>query len=172
MDVTRIDSKTLKLKKEKFILADLVSGIVEEYKNKIGVDKSNIKLLYNPIQHNNTIIKADRYRIAQVISNLTDNAIKFTKEGGTVSINIEKENNNWIMVSVKDTGIGIDPEIMSRLFTKFTSQISQRYRFGLFISKGIIEAHGGRIWAENNIDGIGAIFSFSLPLLDQHKETN
>jgi two-component system, OmpR family, sensor histidine kinase VicK len=99
LDVTRIDSKTLKLKKEKFILADLVSGIVEEYKNKIGVDKSNIKLLYNPIQQNNTVIKADRDRIAQVISNLTDNAIKFTKGGGTVSINIEKENNNWIIIS-------------------------------------------------------------------------
>jgi signal transduction histidine kinase len=172
LDVTRIDSKTLRLKKEKFILTDLVSGIVEEYKNKIGVDKSNIKLLYNPIQHNNTIIKADRYRIAQVISNLTDNAIKFTKEGGIVSINIEKENNSWIMVSVKDTGIGIDPEIMPRLFTKFTSKSLKGTGLGLFISKGIIEAHGGRIWAENNIDGIGAIFSFSLPLLDQHKETN
>ena len=172
LDVTRIDSKTLRLKKEKFILTDLVSGIVEEYKNKIGVDKSNIKLLYNPIQHNNTIIKADRYRIAQVISNLTDNAIKFTKEGGIVSINIEKENNSWIMVSVKDTGIGIDPEIMPRLFTKFTSKSLKGTGLGLFISKGIIEAHGGRIWAENNIDRIGAIFSFSLPLLDQHKETN
>ena len=167
LDVTRIDSKTLKLKKEKFILTDLISGIIEEYKNKIGVDKSNIKLLYNPIQYNNIIIKADRHRIAQVISNLTDNAIKFTKEGGIISINIEKENDNWIIISVKDTGIGIDPEIMPRLFTKFTSKSLKGTGLGLFISKGIIEAHGGRIWAENNIDGIGAIFSFSLPLLDQ-----
>jgi len=167
LDVTRIDSQTLKLKKEKFILTDLISGIIEEYKNKIGVDKSNIKLLYNPIQYNNIIIKADRHRIAQVISNLTDNAIKFTKEGGIISINIEKENDNWIIISVKDTGIGIDPEIMSRLFTKFTSKSLKGTGLGLFISRGIIEAHGGRIWAENNIDGIGAIFSFSLPLLDQ-----
>jgi two-component system, OmpR family, sensor histidine kinase VicK len=172
LDVTRIDSKTLKLKKEKFILADLVSGIVEEYKNKIGVDKSNIKLLYNPIQQNNTVIKADRDRIAQVISNLTDNAIKFTKGGGTVSINIEKENNNWIIVSIKDTGIGIDPEVMPKLFAKFVTRSQQGTGLGLFISKGIIGAHGGRVWAENNIDGIGVIFSFSLPLLDQHKETN
>ena len=167
LDVTRIDSQTLKLKKEKFILTDLISGIIEEYKNKIGVDKSNIKLLYNPIQYNNIIIKADRHRIAQVISNLTDNAIKFTKEGGIISINIEKENDNWIIISVKDTGIGIDPEIMPRLFTKFTSKSLKGTGLGLFISRGIIEAHGGRIWAENNIDGIGAIFSFSLPLLDQ-----
>jgi signal transduction histidine kinase len=172
LDVTRIDSKTLKLKKEKFILADLVSGIVVEYKNKIGVDKSNIKLLYNPIRHDNTDIKADRDRIAQVISNLTDNAVKFTKRGGTVSINIEKENNNWIIVSIKDTGIGIDPDVMPKLFAKFVTISQQGTGLGLFISKGIIEAHGGRIWAENNIDGIGAIFSFSLPLLDQHKETN
>ena len=171
LDVTRIDSQTLRLKKEKFILTDLISGIIEEYKNKIGVDKSNIKLLYNPIQYNNIIIKADRHRIAQVISNLTDNAIKFTKEGGVISINIEKENDNWIIVSVKDTGIGIDPEIMPRLFTKFTSKSLKGTGLGLFISRGIIEAHGGRIWAENNIDGIGAIFSFSLPLLDQ-QETN
>jgi signal transduction histidine kinase len=167
LDVTRIDSQTLKLKKEKFILTDLISGIIEEYKNKIGVDKSNIKLLYNPIQYNNIIIKADRHRIAQVISNLTDNAIKFTKEGGIISINIEKENDNWIIISVKDTGIDIDPEIMPRLFTKFTSKSLKGTGLGLFISRGIIEAHGGRIWAENNIDGIGAIFSFSLPLLDQ-----
>jgi signal transduction histidine kinase len=167
LDVTRIDSQTLKLKKEKFILTDLISGIIEEYKNKIGVDKSNIKLLYNPIQYNNIIIKADRHRIAQVISNLIDNAIKFTKEGGIISINIEKENDNWIIISVKDTGIGIDPEIMPRLFTKFTSKSLKGTGLGLFISRGIIEAHGGRIWTENNIDGIGAIFSFSLPLLDQ-----
>jgi two-component system, OmpR family, sensor histidine kinase VicK len=110
--------------------------------------------------------------LRQVISNLTNNAIKFTKGGETVSINIEKENNNWIIVSIKDTGIGIDPEVMPKLFAKFVTRSQQGTGLGLFISKGIIEAHGGRIWAENNIDGIGAIFSFSLPLLDQHKETN
>jgi signal transduction histidine kinase len=172
LEVTRIESQTLKLKKEKFVLTDLVSSMVEEYKNKIVVDKNIIMLLYNPMEHNNSIIEADRHRIAQVISNLIDNAIKFTREGGTVSINIEKENNSWIIVSVKDSGIGIDPEIMPRLFTKFTSKSLEGTGLGLFISKGIIEAHGGRIWAENNIDGIGATFSFSLPLLDHDKETN
>jgi signal transduction histidine kinase len=172
LEVTRIESQTLKLKKEKFVLTDLVSSMVEEYKNKIVVDKNIIMLLYNPMEHNNSIIEADRHRIAQVISNLIDNAIKFTREGGTVSINIEKENNSWIIVSVKDSGIGIDPEIMPLLFTKFTSKSLEGTGLGLFISKGIIEAHGGRIWAENNIDRIGATFSFSLPLLDHDKETN
>jgi two-component system sensor histidine kinase VicK len=172
LEVTRIESQTLKLKKEKFVLTDLVSSMVEEYKNKINVDKSIIMLLYNPMEHNNSIIEADRHRIAQVISNLIDNAIKFTREGDTVSINIENENNSWIIVSVKDSGIGIDPEIMPRLFTKFTSKSLKGTGLGLFISKGIIEAHGGRIWAENTIDGIGATFSFSLPLLHHDKEAN
>jgi two-component system, OmpR family, sensor histidine kinase VicK len=103
-----------------------------------------------------------------------DNAIKFTKEeGGIVSINIKKEeeeeNDSWVIVSIKDTGSGIDPEIMPRLFTKFTSKSFKGTGLGLFISKGIIEAHGGKIWAENNIDGKGATFGFSLPLFNQHK---
>jgi signal transduction histidine kinase len=166
LDVTRIESQSLRLKKEQFILNDLVSSIVEEYKNEIGDDnKSNIKLLYNPIGNNTIIVEADRYRITQVISNLMDNAIKFTKEGGgeTVSVNIKNESDSWVIVSVKDTGIGIDPEIMPRLFTKFTSKSFKGTGLGLFISKNIIEAHGGKIWAENNIDGKGATLSFSIP---------
>jgi signal transduction histidine kinase len=101
-----------------------------------------------------------------------DNATKFTKEGegGTVSVNIKKkEDDSWVIVSVKDTGSGIDPEIMPRLFTKFTSKSHKGTGLGLFISKSIIETHGGKIWAENNIDGKGATFSFSLPLFNQSK---
>ena len=166
LDVTRIESQLLRLKKEKFNLNGLVLSIVEEYKKGIVDDKnkSNIKLLYNPIGDNN-IVEADRYRITQVISNLMDNAIKFTKEGGgeTVSVNIKRESDSWVIVSVKDTGIGIDPEIMPRLFTKFTSKSFKGTGLGLFISKNIIEAHGGKIGAQNNIDGKGATFSFSLP---------
>jgi signal transduction histidine kinase len=177
LDVTRIESQSLRLNKQKFVLNDLVSSITEEYKNEIGDDnnKNNIKLLYNPVEDNNSIIvEADRHRITQVISNLMDNAIKFTKEeGGIVSINIKKEeeeeNDSWVIVSIKDTGSGIDPEIMPRLFTKFTSKSFKGTGLGLFISKGIIEAHGGKIWAENNIDGKGATFGFSLPLFNQHK---
>jgi signal transduction histidine kinase len=171
LDVTRIESQSLGLKKEKFILNDLVLSIVEEYKKQIGDDnnKSKIKLLYNSIEDNNIIIYADRFRITQVISNLIDNAIKFTIEvgGGTVSVNINKKNDRWVIVSVKDTGIGIDPEIMPRLFTKFTTKSFKGTGLGLFISKKIIEAHGGKIWAENNIDGKGATVNFSIPLLNQ-----
>ncbi len=171
LDVTRIESQLLRLSKEKFNLNDLVLSIVEEYKKEIVDDKSNIKLLYNPIEDNNIIVEADRHRITQIISNLIDNATTFTKEvgGGTVSVDIKKKSDSWVIVTVKDTGSGIDPEIMPRLFTKFASKSVKGTGLGLFISKSIVEAHGGKIWAENNIDGMGATFSFSLPLLDQSK---
>jgi signal transduction histidine kinase len=170
LDVTRIESQLLRLSKEKFNLNDLVLSIVEEYKKEIGDDKSNIKLLYNPIEDNNIIVEADRHRTTQIISNLIDNATTFTKEGGgTVSVDIKKKSDSWVIVTVKDTGSGIDPEIMPRLFTKFASKSVKGTGLGLFISKSIVEAHGGKIWAENNIDGKGATFSFSLPLLDQSK---
>ena len=174
LDVTRIESQLLRLNKEKFNLNGLMLSIVEDYKKEIGDDSnSNIKLLYNPIENNNNIIvDADRYRITQIISNLLDNAIKFTKEGQgeTVSVNIKKmENDSWVIVDIKDTGSGIDPEIMPRLFTKFASKSFKGTGLGLFISKSIIEAHGGKIWAENNKDGKGATFSFSLPLFSQSK---
>ena len=169
LDVTRIDSQSLRLNKEKFILNDLVFGIVEEHKYEIRSD-NRVNIRYSPTQDNNGVtVYADRYRIAQVISNLVENAIKFTKEqGGSVSINIKrKENDSWVIVSIKDTGSGIDPEIMPRLFTKFSSKSFKGTGLGLYISKSIVESHGGRIWAENNIDGKGATFSFSLPSLDQ-----
>ena len=171
LDVTRIESQSLTLNKEKFILNDLVSSIVEEYNYESrSKNKINIILLDSPTEGNNIIIVyADRHRITQVISNLMENAIKFTKEkGGTVSINIKKnENDSWVTVSIKDNGSGIDPDIMPRLFTKFTSKSDRGTGLGLFICKSIIEAHGGKIWAENNVDGKGATFSITLPLLDK-----
>jgi signal transduction histidine kinase len=175
LDLTRIESQLLRLNKEKFNLNSLVLSIMEEYKKEIGDnDRSDIKLLYNPIEGNDIIVDADRGRIAQVVSNLLDNSVKFTKEG-TIMVSTEvknggsSSNNNIAVVSVKDTGSGIDPEIMPRLFTKFTSKSHKGTGLGLFISKSIIETHGGKIWAENNIDGKGATFSFSLPLFNQSK---
>jgi signal transduction histidine kinase len=126
----------------------------------------NIKLSYNP--HRDILIQADKGRISQVISNLLSNAVKFTAEG-TILISVEKEksnknnNNKAIIVSVKDSGLGIDSTILPRLFTKFASKSYKGTGLGLFISKGLIEAHGGKIWGENNSDGRGAKFCFSLP---------
>ncbi|HEX2068160.1 MAG TPA: ATP-binding protein [Nitrososphaeraceae archaeon] len=168
LDVTRIESHSLKLNKERFNLNDLISSIIDDYRNHIEKDNVEIKLLYKPNNKDNTIfVEADRERLIQVISNLLDNAIKFTNDG-TISI-ITEQRDSQVVVSIKDTGTGIDPEIMPRLFSKFVTK-SERggTGLGLFICKSIIEAHGGKIWAENNnniYDGKkGATFTFSLPV--------
>jgi signal transduction histidine kinase len=104
-----------------------------------------------------------------VISNILNNALKFTKKGEGESIIVttekNKDNNKEVIVSVKDSGSGIDPEILPRLFSKFASKSSKGTGLGLYISKSVIEDHGGKIWAENNADGKGATFSFSLPII-------
>lgn len=130
------------------------------------------KLEYSP---QNIFVKADKGRIMQVIS-LLSNAVKFTQKG-TIYISLERKrdddhNNNdrdYVVISIKDTGHGINPEIFPKLFTKFVTKSQTGTGLGLFISKSIVEAHGGRIWAENNIDGKGATFSFSLPLAIYNK---
>ena len=159
LDVTRIEGHRLELHKEKFDISEVVASAIDDIRRR--VDDSNIKFEYNPRK---IVVEADRMRISQVISNLLGNAVKFTKQG-TVYISTEN-NDGQVVVSVKDTGPGIDPEIMPRLFSKFTSKSQTGTGLGLFISKSIIEAHGGRVWAENNRDGRGATVSFRLPLED------
>jgi signal transduction histidine kinase len=116
-------------------------------------------------------ITADKHRIQQVLSNLINNAVKYTEDGGTVLIKIRTNDskvrsNGSVTVSVKDTGSGIDPAVMPRLFTKFaTSNKGTGMGLGLYISKSIVEAHGGEIWAENNKQSEGGTtFYFRLPL--------
>jgi two-component system, OmpR family, sensor histidine kinase VicK len=167
LDVTKIEGQSLQLKKELINLNDVISNTVEKIKNQIGHDET-VELVYNTLNHNVVFVEADKARISQVISNLLNNAIKFTKKG-MVSIGIEenKQDNNlqkFIVVTVKDSGTGIDSEIFPRLFEKFASKSCKGTGLGLFISKSIVEAHDGRIWAENNADGKGATFTFSLPL--------
>ena len=115
------------------------------------------------------LVEADKVRIIQVIDNLVSNALKFTKEG-IISLSVETNEKAQAVVSVKDTGQGIDPNILSKLFTKFATKSEfGGTGLGLFISKNIIEAHGGKIWAENNTTENGATFYFSLPLVEEYK---
>ena len=157
LDVTRIEGHRLDLNKERFDISEVIASAIDDTKRRL--EDSNIKFEYTPSK---IAVDADRMRISQVISNLLSNAVKFTKQG-TVYISADNEDGQTI-VSVKDTGSGIDPEIMPRLFTKFTSKSQTGTGLGLFISKSIVEAHGGRIWAENNKDRKGATVSFRLPL--------
>jgi signal transduction histidine kinase len=176
LDVTKIESHSLNLKKESFNLNDVITNVMEDIVANIA-QKSHyanlIKLAYQP---RDIFIEADRTRITQVISNLLSNAVKFTEakvnkeEGkvrGIINIDAEKvDDSRQAIVSIKDTGTGIDPEILPRLFEKFATKSYQGTGLGLYICKSIVEAHGGKIWA-NNGDGMGrqgAIFTFSLPI--------
>jgi two-component system, OmpR family, sensor histidine kinase VicK len=181
LDVTRIESETLMLKIEPLNIGDLISSIVEDYRNQIEKNNDNVELYhYKPENNDDSIIvEADRARLIQVISNLLDNAVKFTNKQynkrGSIYVNVEKKNKNGnkkqeVIVAIKDNGTGIDPEIMPRLFTRFATKSETGTGLGLFISKSIIEVHSGRIWAENNTDGDGATFTFSLPIGQQQHQ--
>ncbi|MGA9165943.1 MAG: HAMP domain-containing sensor histidine kinase [Nitrososphaeraceae archaeon] len=163
LDVSRIESQTLKMHKEKVNIGDRLLYVIGDTKKDIP-DPYKLKIfLTEPVE--SYYVEADMGRLTQVVSNLLSNAVKFTDKGGEISVHVEKDDTNQqIIVSVKDNGQGIDPEIFPRLFSKFTSKSHVGTGLGLFISKKIIEAHGGRIWAQNNSGGKGSTFSFTLPM--------
>jgi signal transduction histidine kinase len=182
LDVTQIEGYALQLDKQRFNLNEVLLSVIEDAQTQILANNSKIKLSVSldksltssaeAEKHDGPIfIEADRERITQVLYNLLDNAIKFSEEG-IISLGVGRKRNDKdnddakevIVISVKDTGSGIHPEIMPKLFSKFASRSFSGTGLGLYISKGIVKAHGGRIWAENNPDGKGASFSFSLPL--------
>ena len=182
LDVTRIESHLMQLRKEVFNLNEVISMAVEDYRIRVQNLNSNAKLLYRPRGYHNfngddfIFVHADKERITQVISNLLDNAIKFTgRDDGPIVITIEtrekKENQEEAIVTIKDNGPGIDPEILPKLFSKFASKSFQGTGLGLYLSKKIIEAHVGKVWAENNRDGKGATFYFSLPINNRSYDT-
>ena len=162
LDVTKIESNSLKLEKVYFNLNDVLSNSIRDIQNQVSsgdIGTKNIKIFYEPVDLK---VSGDKERINQVVSNLLSNALKFTDEG-FIKIKIENTNNN-VIISVEDTGSGIHPEIFPRLFCKFATKSDKGTGLGLYISKNIIDAHGGKIWAQNNRSGIGATFFFSLPL--------
>ena len=165
LDVSKIESSSLKLSKTPMELNEVIQTVINDFENGNKLEKNkNVKIFFNP--KDSIVVYVDKDRILQVLSNLLNNALKFTKHG-TVMINItldDNENNKAVKVTIQDTGIGITRELMPNLFSKFVTSSYNGTGLGLFISKGIIEAHGGRIWAENNSNGVGASFSFSLPI--------
>ena len=164
LDVTRIENNnSLELRKERFTIDSVIRDCIIDVSQHIR--KKNLKFSYVPADDNQqVIIKADRNRIAQVLMNLLENSVNYSQDGIiTVTTTIDPDANS-ITVSVKDTGSGINPDIIPRLFSKFVTASEKGTGLGLYISKKIIEAHGGKIWAENNKDGEGAIFAFTLPL--------
>ena len=164
LDVTRIESQTLQLEKERFNIYELLSDVNKDYTERIKSDNKNIELLYEQQNINCPIlVEGDKGRINQVLSNLLNNALKFTDEGQIVVDAHESNNKKDIIVSIIDTGSGINKDIFTKLFSKFATKSSQGTGLGLFISKSIIEAHGGKIWAKNNKDR-GSTFMCTLPI--------
>jgi signal transduction histidine kinase len=171
LDVTKIETQSLILNKERLNLNDIVLSTIKDVKDQIQ-DRwvGEAQILYES-RDDTIFIEADRYRVAQLVTNLLSNALKFVKRhDGLVSISIEKIEDDVgggqevALVSIKDNGTGIDPEIFPRLFEKFASKSFKGTGLGLFICRSIVEVHGGRIWAENNRDE-GATFHFTLPIL-------
>ncbi len=184
LEVTKIESNSIKLDKEKFNLNDLLTDVLFDYTNKILRDSLNDDYTFNiakSIPHDIVFfVDADKDRLVQVISNILNNAVRATEdainnenlESGTIQFSLTQNTVKDIQISVKDMGPGIDAQILSKLFTKFITKSGRGIGLGLFIAKSIIEAHGGRIWAENNKGEKGATFYFTLPILMQSQKNN
>ena len=180
LDVSRIEAGTLRLNKERINLNEKIRNVVKDISNtNLQVAEKGLTIQFLNDKENVVIeyyVNADKSRLFQVLSNLINNAIKFAGINGVISITLDKpeysmsgdsntvKENEYAFVRVKDNGSGIDPEIQSRLFSKFATKSDIGTGLGLFIAKSIIEAHGGKIFAENNSDGRGATFTFGLPI--------
>jgi signal transduction histidine kinase len=170
LDLSRIENdKPLQLSKERFDLGKKIQNVI----NDICIttpDNKDIQIRFESnINKTSIIIEGDKGRIFEVISNLLNNAIKFTEKGEIIVVLNERE--GQAIVSVRDCGSGIAPEIYPNLFTKFATKSEKGTGLGLFLAKNIVESHGGKIWAVNNIDGRGATFAFSMPILTHDNTT-
>lgn len=161
LDMSRIESKSLNLDKERFDLIEKLKDVIDDFKTELS--KEGVQLQFTSSQAEPIFVVADKVRVYEVLSNLLANAIKFTSDKkGTITVKTDKNDSN-AFVTVRDTGPGISSDIMQKLFSKYVTNSRGGTGIGLFIAKNIVEAHGGRIWAENNSDGKGAMFTFSLP---------
>jgi signal transduction histidine kinase len=185
LDVSRIESQTLKINKEKFNINEKIRSVVDDIKSK--EEEDDIEIAFADPKVDPIVVEADKIRIYEVIANLLTNAIKFTRKSdsdrsdgiNTITIFTDIKSNQAdkkrsssnsgveeeVIISIRDRGTGIDPNVQDKLFSKFVTTSETGSGLGLFISKGIVEAHGGRMWAQNNTDGRGATFYFSLPLI-------
>jgi two-component system, OmpR family, sensor histidine kinase VicK len=163
LNIARIERDTLKLNKKRLnLVAEMHSLIGEIIRSQISTSSKKIKILFEP-EEEYISIDVDKVLLQGIIRNLLDSSIKLCKDDGTISIDIEKFDDK-IVTSIKLTGAGIDPEIVPSLFTKFEFRSYQGIGLSLFIAKSIVEAHGGRIWIENNPNLSTTIFNFGLPI--------
>ncbi|MDQ3085146.1 MAG: ATP-binding protein, partial [Thermoproteota archaeon] len=172
LDVSRIDSHILNLNVSRFDFVELIKNIVQDFTSNTEKKKENVSIdcnfnnetKLNEVLDQSILVEGDKARISQVLLNLLNNARKFTKDGKIIISVSRKKNPEEVIVSISDEGEGINSEVMIHLFEKFISKSDSGTGLGLYISKNIVEAHGGKIWASNNQNGIGSTFSFSIPV--------
>lgn len=163
LSIARIESQTMKLNKIIFDLNVKIENVIKDVSQQIELRKAD-KVRIDFRSSGRINILADKEKIFQVFANLLNNAIKFTN-AGTIKISVkEKEKTNEAVVTIKDSGPGIDPEIIPHLFSKFKTKSEKGLGLGLYISKNIVEAHHGKIEAYNNPNSEGATFVVTLPL--------
>jgi two-component system, OmpR family, sensor histidine kinase VicK len=211
LDVARIESNTFQLNKKSLNLCLVISNILKNYvkrqvqlktrddisrlisnvnannnKNNNNGKNRETKLFFESKLKEDVFVQADEERLTQVISNMLDNAFKFSDADGEVHITLEKKELEPLqlgeqqqqqeqelrhaVIHIKDTGTGIHPEILQKLFSKFASKSHKGTGLGLYISKNIVEAHGGKLYGSNNIDGKGATFIMILPLSNNEQK--
>jgi two-component system sensor histidine kinase VicK len=190
LDASRIENQSLTLNREKINLNDVILLALRDIQTQAMSGDLRLVYEHSDEKDRDIFVEADGEKISRVICNLLSNAVKFTKKG-TITISVAIQNkgdampsttdddkssissisrnaaikeNGEAIVSVKDTGTGIDPHMIPRLFSKFATKSFDGTGLGLFVSKSMIDAHGGKMWAKNNQDGKGATFAFSLPI--------
>jgi signal transduction histidine kinase len=167
LEVARIESNSLSLRKQEIDLKVKIQNVIEDCKAFIE-DGQSVNIVFEDLTGKAQImVNADKSRLFEVLSNLIRNAIKFTEEG-VITVKLEQKNEH-VEVSVKDPGKGIDSDIFPNLFEKFTTKSEKGTGLGLYIAKSFVEAHGGKIWGQNNPEGKGATFTFTLPMAKKEK---
>ncbi len=178
LDVSRIEGKNLQLSKSYFDLNQTIKQVIEDHQ-KEALNKE-VQIIFDSKKNIPATVYADEARLQQVIDNLLSNAINFT-QNGTITITayraqvdtkgeIDESDRESTVVEIRDTGTGINSEILPRLFDKFATRSMSGTGLGLYISKSIVDSHDGKIWAYNNKDGKGATFTFTLPINKKDKK--
>lgn len=178
LDVSRIEGKNLQLSKSYFDLNQTIKQVIEDHQ-KEALNKE-VQIIFDSKKNIPATVYADEARLQQVIDNLLSNAINFT-QNGTITITayraqvdtkweIDESDRESTVVEIRDTGTGINSEMLPRLFDKFATRSMSGTGLGLYISKSIVDSHDGKIWAYNNKDGKGATFTFTLPINKKDKK--
>lgn len=170
LDQQRIESGRLEISPESIMLNQIIEEVIQEIKPFISAKDQTLN---STIPDDLPLVYADRIRIAQVLLNLLNNASKFTPVKGNINIKIE-ETEDMIQVKVSDSGIGISKKDLAKLFKPFPSIQKEDFYggtgLGLSICKGIVELHGGTIWAESKGKGKGSTFTFTIPMHRKDKQ--